>query len=412
MSTDLTRRWESAFQGNYATPSLLLTHGSGAMVWDHEGRSYVDLLAGIAVSSLGHAHPALVAAVTEQVAKIAHTSNLYANEPALRLAERLIEISGRPDGRALLCNSGAEANEAALKLAKRHAGDVSPDGGRTRFVACVDAFHGRTGLALAVTGQPEKRLPFEPLPGPVTFVPYGDAVALADAVDETVAGVILEPALGERGIVIPPRGYLAAARAACDQAGALLIIDEVQGGLGRTGQWFAHGHPMLGPVSPDVVTLAKGLGGGLPIGACLAFGAAASTFRKGDHGTTFGGNPVAAAAALAVLAAIETEDLLGNSRKMGDRLHAGLAACAHPLARGARGLGLWQALLLAEPVASAVELAARQAGFLVNAAMPSVVRFAPALVVTESQIDAFLAALPVILESVAAGLPAPASVGS
>lgn len=412
MSSDFAARWESTFLGNYGTPALLLTHGSGAIVWDDQGRAYLDLLAGIAVSSLGHAHPALVAAVSGQVGKIAHTSNLYANEPALELAERLVEISGRSDGRVFLCNSGAEANEAALKLARRHAAVVSPDGSRNRFVACVDAFHGRTGLALSVTGQSEKRVPFEPLSGPVTFVPYGDAGALAEAVDETVAAVILEPTLGESGVVLPPDGYLAAARAVCDRAGSLLILDEVQGGIGRTGQWFAHRHPRLGPVNPDIITLAKGLGGGLPIGACLAFGTAASTFRKGDHGSTFGGNPVAAAAALAVIATIEAEDLLGNSTAMGQRLAAGLMAIEHPLVADVRGLGLWQALVLTQPVAGAVETAAMAAGFLVNAAKPSVVRLAPSLVITQSQVDSFVTALPGILETVSVGLLATARVGS
>ena len=388
-STSWQDRWDAALMGNYGTPSVVLSHGEGATVWDVDGKEYVDLFAGLAVNALGHAHPAVRAAVDRQLATLGHVSNLAVSEPVVLLAERLKALVG--GDKVLFTNSGAEANEAALKLSRR----LRPGGG---WVACERAFHGRTLGALAVTGQPAKRQPFEPLPGPVTFVPFGDADALERAVSETTASVVLEPVLGEAGVVMPPAGYLAAARAACDRAGALLHLDEVQGGIGRAGGWLSSA--VLEPgVTGDVVTLAKGLAGGLPIGAVVASGRAAEAFQKGDHGTTFGGNPVVCAAALAVLDTIEQEGLLEAATKLGDALADGIEALGHPLVAGVRGVGLWRGVVLTEPVAAAAERAARDAGYLVNAPAPDVLRLAPPLVVTTAQLDAFVAALPGVLDA-------------
>ena len=390
-------RWDDAMVPNYGTPPVVLARGSGATVWDVDGRQYVDLLGGIAVNLLGHAHPAVVEAVTRQVATLGHTSNLAAHAPGIELAERLKSLVGAgPDSRVLFTNSGAEANEAALKLSRR----LRPGGG---WVACEGAFHGRTMGALAITGQPAKRAPFEPLPGPVAFVPYGDGAALSAAVDETTAAVVLEPVMGEAGVVVPPAGFLEAARAACDRHGALLHLDEVQGGVGRVGAWLTSA--VTAPdVVPDVVTLAKALGGGLPIGAVVANGRAATALGKGDHGTTFGGGPVACAAALAVLRTVEQDGLLDAAQVLGARLQDGLRALDEDLVREVRGLGLWVGVVLTEPIAAAVERSARDAGFLLNAAAPDVLRLAPPLVVTEAQIDAFVRALPGVLA--AARVPA------
>lgn len=379
-------RWVDVMIPSYAAPTLTLVRGSGAQVWDDAGRSYVDLVAGIAVNALGHAHPAVVEAVTRQVATLGHTSNLVANEPSLRLAERLLALAGR-DGRVFFANSGAEANEAAFKLARRT--------GRSAVVAAEEGFHGRTMGALALTGQKAKRAPFEPLPEGVSFVPYGDAGALASAVGSRTAAVFLEPVQGEAGVVLPPPGYLAAARDVTAEAGALLVLDEVQTGVGRTGRWFAHQHE---GVEPDVMTLAKGLGGGLPIGACVAFGEAASLLQPGQHGSTFGGNPVSCAAALAVLDTVEAEGLLERATVLGDRMRAGIAALGHPLLAGTRGRGLMIGVSLTQPVAPAVERAARAHGFLVNATGPADVRLVPPLVLSDEQAAGFLAALPDILD--------------
>jgi acetylornithine aminotransferase len=386
---DWQQRWDAALMGNYGTPQVVLRHGVGAVVWDVDGKEYLDLFAGLAVNVLGHAHPAIQAAVAQQLGTLGHVSNLAVSEPVVLLAERLKALTGYD--RVLFTNSGAEANEAALKVARR----LRPGGG---FVACDGAFHGRTLGALAVTGQPAKRLPFEPLIGPVSFVPYGDCEALTAAVTDSTAAVVIEPVLGEAGVVVPPAGFLAAARTAAAAHGALLVVDEVQGGIGRAGGWLSH--PLLEPgVSADVVTLAKGLGGGLPIGAVLARGAAATALQKGDHGTTFGGNPVVCAAALAVLHVIESEGLLERSTVVGERLRKGIEGLGDDLVDHVRGVGAWLGVVLTRPVAGAVEKAARDAGFLLNAPAPDVLRLAPPLVVTDTQVDAFLAALPRLLDA-------------
>ncbi len=394
--TSYADRWNAVMMHNYGTPPIALDHGRGVRVWDTDGREYIDLLAGIAVSSLGHGHPAIVAAVTEQVAKLAHTSNLAAHEPGLRLAERLVDLLGLP-ARVFFANSGAEANECALKIARKHGRALDPSGGRLEIVAAVDSFHGRTFGALSVTGNAAKREPFAPFPGPVRFVPYGDVGALREAVTDQTAAVILEPTLGESGVVVPPAGYLAAARAACDATDALLIVDEVQSGIGRTGHWFAS---LAEGVRPDVITLAKGLGGGLPIGACLGVGAAGDIFTPGDHGSTFGANPVSCAAALAVIATIEDEHLLDQVKRVGEHLAHGIGELGRPLVSGTRGTGLWRAITLTGPHAAAVEKAARDQGVIVNAAKPDVLRLAPPLVLTDADVDEALPRLRAAIDSV------------
>jgi acetylornithine/N-succinyldiaminopimelate aminotransferase len=381
-------RWSDVMVPSYGEPTLTLVRGDGATVWDAAGNAYVDLVAGIAVNALGHAHPAVVEAVSRQVATLGHTSNLVANEPSLRLAERLLALTGR-DGRVFFASSGAEANEAAFKMARRT--------GRASMVAAEGGFHGRTMGALALTGQKSKRAPFEPLPDGVSFVPYGDAAALMSAVGDWTAAVVLEPVLGEGGVVPAPAGYLETARQVTRASGALLMLDEVQTGIGRTGAWFAH---QAAGVEPDVLTLAKGLGGGLPVSACLAFGAAASLLQPGQHGTTFGGNPVSCAAALAVLDTIEADGLLERAETLGKTLTAGITGLGHPLVGTVRGSGLMLGIVLTEPVAAAVEVAARRHGFLVNAVAPDVVRLVPPLVLTDTQADSFLRALPDVLDAV------------
>lgn len=385
----LQQEWESAFLSNYATPSIELVRGVGSRVWDSEGNGYLDLVAGIAVSSLGHGHPAVIDAVSSQVSQIAHTSNLYANQPALALAKKLQALTGHPC-KIFFCNDGATANEAAFKLARKHG-----KGTRLGLVSTDGAFHGRTAAALALTGQPGKRSPFEPLPGDVVFVPYGDVEALKGAITSATSAVILEPIQGEAGVHPAPAGYLAAARQACDDAGALLIMDEVQTGMGRTGNWFAS---LAADVVPDVMTLAKGLGGGLPIGAVIAFGAAADLFVPGDHGSTFGGNPVSCAAALAVIDTIESQGLLDHVSLMGAHLSESIVALRHDNIAGVRGVGLLQAVVLQGVTGSAVEAAARAKGFLVNAVAPDAIRLAPPLVITQVELDEFVQALPQILK--------------
>jgi acetylornithine aminotransferase len=388
----LQARFEAAMMPTYGVPPLALVRGEGCQVWDADGREYTDLIAGIAVSSLGHAHPAVVEAVTRQARAIAHTSNLFMHEGEIALAERLLTLLGA-GGRVFFTNSGTEANEAALKLVRRHQGPSRPV-----IVAADGGFHGRTMGSLALTGKESIRQPFGPFGVEVRFVAYGDADALTAAVGPDCAAVFIEPCQGEAGVVPAPAGYLSAARRACDAAGALLVIDEIQSGIGRTGAWFAH---QADGVVPDVLTLAKGLGGGLPIGACIGLGAAGTALHKGDHGSTFGGNPVACAAALAVLATIESDGLLAHAADVGGRLSSGLAAMGHPLLSGVRGRGLWLAALLARPAAAAVEAACRQAGFLVNTVQPDAIRLAPPLILGAGQAGEFLAALPAILDQAA-----------
>ncbi|WP_330295505.1 acetylornithine transaminase [Streptomyces sp. NBC_00503] len=381
-------RWQGSLTNNYGTPALALVRGAGAQVWDADGKQYTDFVGGIAVNALGHAHPAIVSAVTGQVSTLGHVSNLYASEPVLALGERLLQLFGR-EGKVFFCNSGAEAVEAAFKIGRLT--------GRTHMVATDGGFHGRTMGALALTGQPKKQDPFRPLPGDVTHVPYGDVEALRAAVTEETALVIIEPIQGENGVVVPPAGYLTAAREITRATGTLLVLDEVQTGIGRCGQWFEH-QAHEGAL-PDLVTLAKGLGGGLPIGALAAFGPAADLLQPGQHGTTFGGNPIACAAGLAVIDTIASEGLLGQVKERGERLRSGIEGFAHPLVSHVRGAGLLLGIVLTEPLAPQVQRAAQDAGFLVNAPAPDVVRLMPPYVLTEAEADAFLQALPGVLNA-------------
>jgi acetylornithine/N-succinyldiaminopimelate aminotransferase len=384
---EYAERWQGSLMNNYGTPLLPLVRGAGAKVWDADGKEYLDFVGGIAVNALGHAHPAIVEAVSTQIASLGHISNFFMSEPTVTLAERLLQLFGR-EGRVFFCNSGAEANEAAFKIGRLT--------GRTHVVATDGGFHGRTMGALAMTGQQGKREPFLPLPGEVTHVPYGDAKALAAAVTEETALVILEPIQGEIGVVTPPPGYLKAARAITAATGALLVLDEVQTGIGRTGHWFEYqAHE---GVLPDVVTLAKGLGGGLPLGATVAFGRAAELLQPGHHGTTFGGNPVACAAGLAVLDTIANDGLLDNVKRQGERLRDGIESLGSPLIAHVRGAGLLLGIVLTEPLAPQTRRAAQEAGFLVNAPAPDVVRLMPPLNLGDDEVDALLRALPGILD--------------
>ena len=386
----LLQRWDSVMMTSYGTPPVGLASGDGAVLTDVDGKTYIDLLGGIAVNILGHRHPAVIQAATRQLNTLGHTSNLYAHEPGVELAEALVELWGVEGARVFFCNSGTEANELAFKLSRLI--------DRTKLVATQWAFHGRTMGSLALTGQPEKQSPFAPLPGDVTHVPYGDVAALAAAVNDDTAAVFLEPIMGEAGVVVPPAGYLVAAREITAQHGALLVIDEVQTGMGRTGAFFAHQHD---GIIPDVVTMAKGLGGGLPIGACLAVGPVAALLTPGLHGSTFGGNPVCAAAALAVLRTLAGDRLIKHADVAGKSLSEGIKSLNHPLVDHVRGRGLLLGVVLTAHAAKRVERAAREAGFLVNAAASDVIRLAPPLVITEAQIDLFVKSLPDMLDKAA-----------
>lgn len=388
-SQELTERWRGSLMHNYGTPRLPLVRGAGTRLWDADGKEYLDFVGGIAVNALGHAHPAIVEAVGTQIASLGHVSNLFVAEPPVALAERLLQLFGR-DGRVYFCNSGAEANEAAFKIGRLT--------GRGHMVATRGGFHGRTMGALALTGQPGKQEPFLPMPGDVTHVPYGDAQALAAAVTDETALVVIEPIQGENGVVVPPAGYLKAARAITAATGSLLVLDEVQTGIGRTGHWFEYqAHE---GVLPDVVTLAKGLGGGLPLGATVAFGRAAELLGPGQHGTTFGGNPVVCAAGLAVLDTIASEGLLENVKRTSARLRDGIESLGHPLVDHVRGAGLLLGIVLTEPLAPEVQQAAQDAGLLVNAPAPDVVRLMPPLNLSDDEVDVLLGALPGVLDAV------------
>ncbi|MBV9845253.1 MAG: acetylornithine transaminase [Kutzneria sp.] len=390
-------RWRATLMANYGVPGLTLVRGEGTRVWDADGNSYLDLFAGIAVNALGYGHPAVVQAVTEQITTLPHVSNAFSTEPAIELAETLVDLIGAP-AKVLFTNSGAEANEAAFKLARLT--------GRSKIVACEGAFHGRTMGALALTGQPAKREPFEPMTPGVVHVPFGDVTALESVVDSDTAAVVLEPILGEGGVIPAPVGYLHAARELTAKAGALLMLDEVQTGIGRTGSWFAFHQA---GITPDVVTLAKGLGGGLPLGACVGVGAAAELFQPGHHGTTFGGNPVCCAAGLAVIRTIAADGLCEHAAVLGKDIASGVEALSHPLVGGVRGAGLLLGISLRAPVSEAVVSAARASGYLVNYVRSDSIRLAPPLVLAESDANAFVSALPAILD---AALPDAASPGT
>lgn len=375
-SEQLLTRYTEAMIPAYGRPQAALVRGSGARVWDADGKEYLDFLGGIAVNALGHAHPRLVEAVTTQLQTLGHVSNFFASEPQVQLAERLLVLAAHGAGRVFFTNSGAEAVECAFKLTRRT--------GRTKIVAAEGSFHGRTMGALALTSKPQYREPFEPLPGEVTWVPYGDADALAEAVDDATAAVVLEPIQGEGGVVVPPSNYLAEARRITSEHGALLWLDEIQTGIGRTGAWFDHQHGV--GVTPDIVTSAKGLGGGIPIGACIAFGSTSELIQPGQHGTTFGGNPVACAAALAVLDVIESEDLLAHATAMGQNLVD--AFTGHPKVAHVTGRGLLRAVVLTDEIAADVQKVAMGKGLITNTPKPDRIRLAPPLIVSKDDVAA------------------------
>lgn len=370
------QRWGAAMMDNYGTPKVMLARGSGSRVWDTEGNEYVDLIAGIAVNALGHGDPRVIAAMSDQWSVIGHVSNLYATEPGMALAERLISLVGDDSSRVFFCNSGAEANEAAFKMSRLT--------GRTRVIVASGSFHGRTMGALSLTAQPGKADPFRPLPGDVHVVPFGDAEALDAAIDDQTAAVFLEPIQGEGGVIVPPEGYLRVAREATQRVGALLVLDEVQTGMGRTGRWF--GYQWEG-ITPDVITLAKGLAGGIPMGAVIGVGAAASLFSPGMHGSTFGGNPISARAALAVIDAIESDGLLARVQEAGDRLAQGVLKVADSIVSEVRGRGLLRAAALIDRPSADVEAALRANGVLANPVSPTAIRMAPPLTIRDVDID-------------------------
>ncbi|MBU3645638.1 MAG: acetylornithine transaminase [Candidatus Nanopelagicaceae bacterium] len=386
----MKHQWDSLMQANYGTPSVHLVRGKGIEIWDENGKKYLDFLGGIATNLLGHNHAKAVKAISDQAKVLAHVSNFYSHEPGLNLAAKLIEMTGDETARVFFCNSGAEANEAAMKLSRLT--------GKTRIVAAQNSFHGRTMGALSLTGQPAKRNPFKPLIKNVKHVPFGDVNALKRAVTKKTAMLILEPIMGEAGVVVPPSGYLKKAREICNETGTLLVIDAVQTGMGRTGNWF--GYEKDG-ITPDVITIAKGLGGGLPLGAMIALGKAAGMFTPGMHGTTFGGNPISCVAALAVIETIENKDYLALNRVKGALLKNVISPIIG--VSEVRGEGLLVGIVVKDAKAKEVAQRLQDYGFLVNAANENVIRLAPAYVVSESQIMKFAAAFNDVCEEIYRG---------
>ena len=383
----LSLSWTDLMMANYGTPSRTFVSGKGCVIKDDHGDSYLDFLAGIATNVLGHAHPAIVKSVSTQVATLGHVSNFFAHPQGLLLASRLQAMTGDSNSRVFFCNSGAEANEAALKISRRT--------GRSKIVAAQGSFHGRTMGALSMTGQPAKREPFTPLLKGVTHVPFGDLTAMRRAVTKRTAMVIVEPIMGEAGVITPPDGYLAGLRHICDQTGALLVFDCVQTGIGRTGQWFGFEHEK---VKPDVLTLAKGLGGGLPIGATIAYGSAAQLLQPGDHGTTFGGSPISCAAGNAVLDVIVKNKLMQSARSHEKKIKSKLTSVSG--VKEVRGRGLLLGIELESPIAKSVAAALLDSGVIVNAANESTIRIAPPLIVTALQIEKFISLFTKVLKEV------------
>ena len=369
-------KWEESILPTYGTPSLNLVSGKGAVLTDKNGKKYLDFLGGIATSVLGHANPAVVSAVRKQIGTLGHVSNFYMHPSVLSLAEKLVSLTGDESARVFFCNSGAEANEAALKLSRKT--------GRTRIVATLGSFHGRTMGALSLTGQPEKRNPFKPLLEGIKHIPFGDVRALEKAVTRKTAMVIIEPIQGEKGVIVPPPGYLRAAREICDATGTLLVFDCVQTGMGRTGQWFGYEHE---GVKPDALTLAKGLGAGLPLGALITLGIASKLFVPGDHGSTFGGNPVTTAAGLAAIKEIEKKSLMKNAVKEGKAIMKSIA----PYVKEVRGQGLLIGFELHGPYSPLIADSMRAKGVLLNAPNPTTIRIAPPLNITSTERKKFVA---------------------
>ena len=375
--TSLTDKWESIFQKNYGTPQINLVKGSGAYVTGEDGKRYLDFLGGIATNVLGQSHPAIVKAVRKQIGEIGHVSNLYANKTSMALGQKLIEMTGQSEVKVFLCNSGTEANEAALKLSRKT--------GRTKVVSTIGGFHGRTMGSLSLTGQPAKRVLFKPLVKGVKYLPYGDISAMARAVNRKTAMVIVEPIQGESGVITPPAGYLKALREICDKNGALLVIDAIQTGMGRTGFWFGYEHE---EIVPDIITLAKGLGGGLPLGAMIAIGRASQLFQPGDHGSTFGGNPVSCAAGLAAIEYIEKQELNERALELGEYLKSKLVKVEG--VSEVRGRGLLLGIALDKPWAKEIANFLLAKGVLVNSPNENTIRIAPALIITKKECDKFV----------------------
>ena len=370
-------RWKASIQNNYGSPEISLVKGVGAQVWDSDGKEYLDFLGGIATNILGHAHPVLISAVTKQVNELGHVSNLYSHPRAIELAEKLKELTGSTQAKAFFCNSGAEANEAALKLSRLS--------GRKKIVSTLGSFHGRTIGALSITGQVAKRKAFLPLLKDVAFIPYNDVKAAKKAINKKTAMVIIEPIQGENGVVVPDLGYLKALRELTSKHGVLLVLDCVQTGMGRTGEWFGFEHE---GVLPDVITLAKGLGGGLPLGAMIAIGGASSLFEPGSHGSTFGGSPIACASALASIKYLEDEKILERVKRL--ELTLKLEISKSPMVASVRGSGLLIGIVLKEPIAKKFITDLQLNGILANATSESVIRIAPPLIVSDSQVSNFI----------------------
>jgi acetylornithine aminotransferase len=383
-------KWSDVMQNNYGVPAITLTSGKGIFVTDENGKKYLDFLGGIATNVLGHAHPAIVKAVSKQIATLGHVSNLYAHPAGLQLAQKLIEMTGDRTARVFFCNSGAEANEAALKLSRKT--------GKSRIVATIDAFHGRTMGAISLTGQPSKRNPFKPLIKNIKHVTFGDISQMRKAVNSKTAMVIVEPIMGEAGVIVPPLGYLKQLRDMCNEHGVLLVFDCVQTGMGRTGTWFGYEDEKI---RPDVVTLAKGLGGGLPLGAMISLGSTTARFSPGEHGTTFGGNPVAAAAGLAAIGVIEKSRLMTSAKSFEKRFKIKLEAV-----RGVtevRGRGLLIGIGLNGDYAKELSGLLADRGILVNAPSADTIRIAPPMIVTKVQVDKFIAVFTQCMQEVARG---------
>ena len=371
------QRWESVFQRSYGSPKLNIIKGKGTYLVDENGKRYLDFIGGIATNVLGHSHPVFIKAIKEQSNQVAHVSNLYANPISLKLAGKLIELTGMTDARVFFCNSGTEANEAALKLSRKT--------GRTRIVSTIGSFHGRTIGALSITGQPDKRKPFLPLLDKVKYVPFGDINAIRKAISNKTAMVIVEPIQGENGVIMPPAGYLKAIRELCDLTGALFVIDAIQTGMGRTGFWFGYEHE---EITPDVITLAKGLGGGLPLGAMIALGSAAELFKPGEHGSTFGGNPISCAAGLAAINEIEKRSLNEKALELGEFLKSELLEIEG--VSEVRGRGLLIGIGLEKPWAKEIANFLMAKGVLVNAPNENTIRIAPPLIITKKEASKFV----------------------
>lgn len=390
---DWTIRHGEVMMKSLAPPLTVLERGAGCYVWDTDGKRYLDFLGGIAVNSLGHAHPVVVAAATKQIATLAHISNYFASPAQIALAERLLRLSGAGEtGRVYFCNSGAEANEAAFKLSRLH----SDGGRRPRILALQNSFHGRTMGALALTGKPAMRAPFEPMPPGVEHID-STVQALEAAIDDRVAALVVEPIKGEAGVLALPDGYLQAARELTARHGALLIIDEIQTGMGRTGEWFAFQHA---GIVPDAITVAKGIAGGVPLGALITYGAASELFQRGQHGSTFAGNPFATAVGNAVLEHIESAGLVAAAARNGQVIRERINAIGSPLVSEVRGQGLLIGIGLAQPLAHQLAAAAQNSGLIVNAATEQSIRLAPPLIIGDDEIDEFITLFRTSLEAI------------